>query len=72
MQVTPGGTQSASGGTGRVRCPIYRRTDLPAGAALTGPAIIEDADSTTLLPTGRQLTVTEHGLLLILLLIAEL
>ena len=51
--------------SGRVRCPIYRRTDLPAGAALTGPAIIEDADSTTLLPTGRQLTVTEHGLLLI-------
>ena len=51
--------------SGRVRCPIYRRTDLPAGAALTGPAIIEDADSTTLLPTRRQLTVTEHGLLLI-------
>ncbi len=51
--------------SGRVRCPIYRRVDLPAGAALTGPAIIEDADSTTLLPTGRHLTVTEHGLLLI-------
>ena len=51
--------------SGRVSCPIYRRTDLPAGAALTGPAIIEDADSTTLLPTGRHLTVTEHGLLLI-------
>ncbi len=51
--------------SGRVRCPIYRRTDLPAGAALTGPAIIEDADSTTLLPTERYLTLTEHGLLLI-------
>ena len=51
--------------SGRVDCPIYRRTDLPAGAGLTGPAIIEDADSTTLLPSGRQLTVTEHGLLVI-------
>ncbi len=51
--------------SGRVDCPIYRRTDLPAGAGLTGPAIIEDPDSTTLLPTGRQLTVTEHGLLVI-------
>ena len=51
--------------SGRVGCPIYRRTDLPAGAGLTGPAIIEDADSTTLLPSGRQLTVTEHGLLVI-------
>ena len=51
--------------SGRVNCPIYRRTDLAAGAGLTGPAIIEDADSTTLLPSGRQLTVTEHGLLVI-------
>lgn len=51
--------------SGRVDCPIYRRTDLPAGAGLTGPAIIEDADSTTLLPSGRQLSVTEHGLLVI-------
>ena len=50
---------------GRVNSPIYRRTDLAAGAGLTGPAIIEDADSTTLLPTGRQLTVTEYGLLVI-------
>ena len=52
-------------GSGRVNCPIYRRTDLAAGAGLTGPAIIEDADSTTLLPSGRQLSVTEHGLLVI-------
>ena len=51
--------------SGRVNCPIYRRTDLAAGAGLTGPAIIEDADSTTLLPSGRQLSVTEHGLLVI-------
>ena len=29
--------------------PVYRRDDLPAGFRLTGPAIVEQADSTTLI-----------------------
>lgn len=31
---------------------IYRREDLPAGATLTGPAVIEQLDSTTVVPPG--------------------
>ncbi|MAG37032.1 MAG: hydantoin utilization protein, partial [Dehalococcoidia bacterium] len=53
--------------SGRIDCPIYRREDLFAGASLQGPAIIEDADSTTLLPERRRLSVTDHGSLIIAL-----
>ena len=34
--------------------PVYRRDDLPAGFELTGPAIIEQADTTTLIYPGHQ------------------
>ncbi len=30
-----------------VTCPIYRRESLATGAAVTGPAVIEQADTTT-------------------------
>jgi N-methylhydantoinase A len=30
--------------------PVYRRSELPAGAELTGPAVIEQLDSTVLVP----------------------
>ncbi len=32
--------------------PIYARADLPAGARLEGPAVIDQLDSTTLVPPG--------------------
>ena len=32
--------------------PLYRRDELPAGARLEGPAIVEELDSTTLVPPG--------------------
>jgi N-methylhydantoinase A len=32
--------------------PVYRREDLPAGARFTGPAIIEQLDTTTVIPPG--------------------
>jgi N-methylhydantoinase A len=39
-------------GHGSAETPVYRRDDLPAGAALEGPAIVEQLDSTTVIPPG--------------------
>jgi N-methylhydantoinase A len=39
--------------------PLYVRADLPAGAALTGPAVIDQLDSTTLVPPGWRAEVDE-------------
>jgi N-methylhydantoinase A len=35
-----------------VPCPIYDRGRLPEGARVTGPAVVEEAESTTVLPPG--------------------
>jgi N-methylhydantoinase A len=43
--------------------PIYRRVTLGAGAALEGPAVIEEPGSTTLVTPGARMTVLPHGLL---------
>ena len=51
--------------TGWVACPIYWRNDLPVGAELTGPAIVEELGCTTLLEPGQQLRVDEVGMLAI-------
>ena len=37
--------------------PVYWRPDLPTGATLAGPAIIDQLDSTTVLPPGATMTV---------------
>jgi N-methylhydantoinase A len=40
-------------GTGdRAETPVFRREDLPAGAKFSGPAIIEQLDTTTVVPPG--------------------
>ena len=52
-------------GTGFIDCPIYLREGLAAGAVIRGPAIIDDTDSTVVLPAEKQLSVTERGLLII-------
>jgi N-methylhydantoinase A len=39
-------------GSGSVEAPVHRRDDLPAGAQLDGPAIVEQLDSTTVIPPG--------------------
>ncbi len=44
--------------------PILDRARLAAGQTLTGPAILEESGSTTLLPPGWSLRVLEHGELL--------
>ncbi len=46
--------------TGRaVDTPVYVRSDLPAGTALAGPAVIDQLDSTTLVPPGWRAEVDE-------------
>ena len=50
---------------GYVDCPVYDRHALPAGIALTGPAIVEERESTTVLPPGVEAVVDEYASLLI-------
>ncbi len=45
--------------------PVYWRDHLPADAALTGPAVIEQLDTTTVLAPGDRLTTDAGGNLLI-------
>jgi N-methylhydantoinase A len=49
----------ASGGL--VDTPVYERLRLPIGALLPGPAIIEQDDSTTVVPPGYTALVDEAG-----------
>jgi N-methylhydantoinase A len=39
--------------------PVYMRSDLPAGATLEGPAVVDQLDSTTLVPPGWRAEVDE-------------
>ena len=61
---TPYGTRGVAI-AGRFRpVALYRRADLPAGARLTGPAIVEQADTTVYLPPGWQAAAHPSGALL--------
>ncbi len=48
-----------------VATPIYRRERLRAGHRLAGPAIVEQMDSTTVIPPGQEAVVDERANLLI-------
>jgi N-methylhydantoinase A len=48
-------------GDGRRPTAIYRRSQLGRDATVDGPAIIEEEDSTTLLPPGTRVTVHPRG-----------
>ncbi len=50
---------------GWVPTKIYRREQLPPGAELAGPAVIEEAMSTTLVHPGERVDVDDYGNLLI-------
>jgi N-methylhydantoinase A len=52
-------------GQGWVDALIHQRTTLASGQELTGPAIIQESGSTTVLCPGDTLRVDEHGILLI-------
>ncbi|MEA3149942.1 MAG: N-methylhydantoinase, partial [Gammaproteobacteria bacterium] len=48
-----------------IETPVYTRDDLKAGHAVTGPALIEENASVTVLAPGKSLTVDGYGNLLI-------
>ncbi len=48
---------------GFVDCPIYDRGRLAQGNHLSGPAVIEEPDSTTLVHPGHGVEVGQHGIL---------
>lgn len=48
-----------------VDCAIYHRSGLPQGAIITGPAVIEETDSTTLVFPGDEIHVGAGGVLTI-------
>jgi len=50
---------------GYVETPVYVRDRLPAGAELAGPAVVEERESTTVLPPGCAARVDEYGSLLV-------
>lgn len=43
-----------------VETPVYDRTDLPAGLKLEGPAVVEQVDSTVLIPPGTKAEVDRY------------
>jgi N-methylhydantoinase A len=52
-------------GLGSLPSPVYRRYELPAGARLDGPCLIEEPGSTTLVEPGMNVVVLPDGQLLI-------
>jgi N-methylhydantoinase A len=50
---------------GYIDCPVYDRLGLAAGTELAGPAIVEERESTTVLPPGCVATVDEWASLLV-------
>jgi N-methylhydantoinase A len=52
-------------GFGRVETPLYRREHLGAGAALDGPAVVEEDATATIVGPDQRLTVTPSGPLVI-------
>ncbi|MBL8384715.1 MAG: hydantoinase/oxoprolinase family protein [Burkholderiales bacterium] len=46
---------------------VYRRDRIAAGEALAGPAIVEEDESTTIVPAGAKARVDEHGSLIVTL-----
>jgi N-methylhydantoinase A len=48
-----------------ISCPIYQRDHLPIGATLAGPAVIEQADTTTLVEPGMTVNVDTDGNLIL-------
>ena len=53
--------------TGIVAAPVYDRYRLAIGASVSGPAIIEERESTTVIDRGDTLTVDEFGCLVVTL-----
>ncbi len=61
----PGATRQVWLAGGWLETPIYRRGQLPPGATLTGPAIVEQLDTTIVVEPGDRVTVDALGNLMI-------
>jgi len=53
------------GAIGWTPCPVYERTKLPYLKKISGPLLVEEPTSTSLVVAGQELEVSEEGLLLI-------
>jgi len=56
-----------AGAEAAVACPVYERSRLAFGATLSGPAIIEDQESTSVVPPGARAWIDDLGMLAITL-----
>jgi N-methylhydantoinase A len=56
-----GGRQAWFAACGRVATPVYERGRLPAGARVAGPAIVEQPDTTTVIPPDWAAVVEPSG-----------
>jgi N-methylhydantoinase A len=62
----PGSIRDATfHGVGTVETPVYRRSDIPRNARIAGPAIIEQADTTTVVYPGQVAETGSEGILLV-------
>ena len=52
-----------TGDSGVVLAPVYDRDRLPAGAILQGPALVEEATTTSVVWAGQRASVDRFGLL---------
>jgi N-methylhydantoinase A/oxoprolinase/acetone carboxylase beta subunit len=50
---------------GYIDCPVFDRYALPPGTELAGPAIVEERESTTVLPPGTTATVDDYASLIV-------
>jgi N-methylhydantoinase A len=50
---------------GYLPTPIHRRAELGRDAVVSGPAIVEEEDSTTLVPPGARLSANPSGVLVL-------
>ena len=51
--------------SGQIDCPVYERADLGAGASFSGPALIQEHGTTTVMFAGDECTVAPTGELII-------
>ncbi|MCH2211780.1 MAG: hydantoinase/oxoprolinase family protein [Fuerstiella sp.] len=61
----PGSMRSVIFHGERHRTPVYDRSDLGAGCRITGPAIVEQTDSTTVIWPGQGAAVDDYGQILL-------
>jgi N-methylhydantoinase A len=56
-----------AGSDDQVDCPVYERSLLAAGTSIAGPAIIEDHESTSVVPPGANVKVDDMRMLVVVL-----